>query len=210
MHIRKHFFTSSIFLIILVFLFLFLLSKAYSDYIFKHISDTFIRFHVIANSNSTEDQIIKYKVRDSVINYLSPLLCDAKSKTEALEIIHSHQKEVEKVASNVLKTNEKNNSIHVSVKKVKFPTKEYEKYILPEGKYDSLQIEIGEAKGQNWWCVMFPSICFPSSTDNSQEEKLYSLLDPEELSIISTDNISPDIKFKFKLIELFENIWIFL
>ena len=91
-----------------------------------------------------------------------------------------------------------------------FTTKEYSEIILPEGYYDALKIELGESKGQNWWCVMFPSLCIIDSNNlnfsKSSEQLLQENLSEEELSIISNNNTTPDIKIKFKLIELFENL----
>lgn len=210
MQIRKNFFILFIFLLGLFNLYLYILTKSYSDFVFNNISNTFVRFHVVANSNTTEDQIIKYRIRDSIIEYLSPLLNNAQNKKEALDIINTHLTEIKSIASEIINTNGRNDPVNVYVGKSKFPTKEYDDYVLPEGVYDALKIEIGNAKGQNWWCVMFPSICFPEPNDISQEDRTEALLDnalnSEELSIISKNNISPDIKIKFKLIEIFENI----
>ena len=207
MCIRKNFFIIFIFLPFLFIVYLYTLSKAYSDLVFSNISNSFIRFHVIANSNTIEDQIIKYKIRDSVLEYISPLLQKANTKKEALDIISCNLNELNNIVTQVIQDNEMDYPVNIYLGKSKFPTKDYTSIILPEGTYDALKIEIGSATGQNWWCVMFPSICFPSFNDsNVLPPQLSNSLGPEELSIISNNNVTPDLKFKFKLIEIFENI----
>ena len=207
MCIRKKLFLLSIFLPFLFVIYLYTISKAYSDFVFCNISDSFVRFHVIANSNSTEDQIIKYKIRDSVLEYISPLLQKAHSKQEALNIISREMSEINNIANKIVQDNGMNYSINIHLGKSKFPTKDYNNFILPEGIYDALKIEIGSANGQNWWCVMFPSICFPALNDTEVlPPQLRNSLGTEELSIISNTTDTPEFKFKFKLIEIFENI----
>lgn len=195
---------------ILFIIFIYSLAKAYSDYVFNNLSDSFIRFHVVANSNSTEDQIIKYKVRDKVMNYLSPFLKKAHNKTEALAIISTHLNELSCIAEGLIDEENIPYSVHVSIGKSYFPTKDYSSFVLPEGNYDALKIELGKAEGQNWWCVMFPSVCIPQNEDVSTLDNSISTLEntlsSEEFSIISKSSNSVNVKIKFKLIELFENI----
>lgn len=197
-------------LFILLSLFIYFLAKSYSSYIFSEISESFVRFHVVANSNSTDDQIIKYKIRDEIMNYISPKLINAHNKDEALQILTSNIEDFNRIASQLLESEHIKYPVHISVGKAYFPTKDYSSFILPEGNYDALKIELGEAKGQNWWCVMFPSICIPQYNDvnliDNSMSILENTLDSEELSIISNNNKTPDVKIKFKLIELFENM----
>lgn len=190
--------------------FLIILIKNYSDYVFGNISNNFFRLHIIANSDSTEDQVIKYEIRDSILNYISPELKNSKSKDEALKIIESNIPVFYDLSNKVLAKHDINYPVKISVGNYNFPTKDYSSFILPEGNYDALKIELGGASGQNWWCVMFPSICIIDnstfSTQDSTNSILEDTLDSEGLSIISKDTNSPDIKIKFKLIELFENL----
>ncbi len=207
---QKHFLSFFITLFILFFLFVYYLAKSYSTIMFNNISNSFIRFHVVANSNSTEDQIIKYKVRDSIMNYISPFLKKAHTKEDAIKIINNHLDELNIISKSLIKDEGIDYSINISVRESYFPTKDYETFTLPEGYYDALIIELGKAQGQNWWCIMFPSICIPQADDLNLKSNAKSILedslDSEELSIISKNNSSTDIKIKFKLIELFENL----
>lgn len=197
-------------LLILFFSFVFILAKSYSDRVFTNISSNFIRLHVVANSDSTEDQIVKYKIRDSVISYLSPYLTSAKSKQQAEKIINDKIQELYSISDNILKEEGLNSNIKISFGNYKFPTKDYSKFILPEGNYDALKIEIGDAVGQNWWCVMFPSLCVTNNCSfeigSPTSEKFENNLTEEELSILTKDTSSTDIKIKFKILELFENL----
>lgn len=190
--------------------FLIVLIKNYSDHVFGNISNNFFRLHIVANSDSAEDQVIKYEIRDSILNYISPELKNSKSKDEALKIIQSNIPVFYDLSNNILLKHDVNYSVNISVGNYNFPTKDYSTFILPEGNYDALKIELGNASGQNWWCVMFPSICIIDnstfSTHDSTSSILEDTLDSEGLSIISKDTDSPDIKIKFKLIELFENL----
>lgn len=210
MKTQKNFLLFFIILFILLILFIYYLAKSYSTIMFNNISNSFVRFHVVANSNSTEDQMIKYMVRDKIMNYISPFLNKAHNKEEAIQILNNHLDELNDISKNLIEEEGIYYSINISVDKSYFPTKDYESFILPEGYYDALVVELGEAQGQNWWCVMFPSICIPQSDDfnlmNNTMSILEDSLDSEELSIVSKNSSSTNIKIKFKLIELFENL----
>lgn len=197
-------------LFILFITFIFISAKTYSEKMFKNISDNFLRLHIVANSDSTEDQMLKYEIRDAIIEYFNSYLKNVNTKDEAISILSEHIADIYEIASNVQKENGFNYPINVSINKSYFPTKDYSNIILPEGYYDALKIEIGNADGQNWWCVMFPSLCLIDTNDysfsDSSDKVLQNNLSEEEYSIVSTDKPSADIKIKFKLIELFENI----
>ena len=132
------------------------------------------------------------------------------TKKDALEILNSQKNNITNLAKKIATDNGYTYPVTVFIGNFYFPTKEYSEIILPEGYYDALKIELGDAKGQNWWCVMFPSLCIIDSTNlnfsESSEQLLQENLSEEELSIISNSNATPDIKIKFKLIELFENL----
>lgn len=209
MYFKKSF--SYVFLISFLFVFfIFIQAKSYSDAVFNNISDNFIRLHIVANSDSTEDQMLKYEIRDAVINYLSPLLENAHNKKEAQDIISSHLNELSVISNQIITSKNLNYPINISLGNYKFPTRDYSEFVLPEGNYDALKIDIGNASGQNWWCVMFPSICIPCSDEIFSKENTTNLLqeslDSEEYSIITKNSSSTEIKVKFKLIEIFENL----
>jgi stage II sporulation protein R len=196
--------------VILILLSLFILISAisYVDAVSNNIADSIFRLHVIANSDSKEDQELKLKVRDELLSYMNIISKDSKSKQEAMQIANEHKEEFTQIAEKVIKENGYNYTVNVQIGKADFPTKYYGDITLPAGTYDALKVQIGEAKGQNWWCVMFPPLCFVDVStgivpDNSKQE-LKQSLDNEEYDLISkTDN--NEISFKFKIVELFQN-----
>ena len=194
----------------LILIFIFISAKSYSNIMFENISNNFLRLHIVANTVSTEDQILKYNIRDAVLEYINPLFENIKDKESALNILTCHINEIQIIASNIAVSSGFNYPITVSVGNFYFPTKNYSKITLPEGHYDALKIELGKADGQNWWCVMFPSLCLLDtnhlSFSKSADKVLNENLSSEEYSVISNVDSSKDIKIKFKLIELFENI----
>lgn len=206
----QNFFLKLLFIFFLIIIFIFISAKSYSQNMFKNISNNFLRLHVVANSDSTEDQILKYKIRDAVIDYMKPYFSNINTKNDALNILNLQKNNIGDLAKKIAIQNGYNYPVNVSIGNFYFPTKEYSEIILPEGYYDALKIELGNAKGQNWWCVMFPSLCIIDSNNlsfsESSEQLLQENLSEEELSIISNTSTTPDIKIKFKLIELFENL----
>ena len=196
--------------VILILLSLFILISAisYVDAVSNNIADSVFRLHVIANSDSKEDQELKLKVRDELLSYMNIISKDSTSKQEAMQIANEHKEEFTQIAEKVIKENGYNYTVNVQIGKADFPTKYYGDITLPAGTYDALKVQIGEAKGQNWWCVMFPPLCFVDVStgivpDNSKQE-LKQSLDDEEYDLISkTDN--SEISFKFKIVELFQN-----
>ena len=196
--------------VILILLSLFILISAisYVDAVSNNIADSVFRLHVIANSDSKEDQELKLKVRDELLSYMNIISKDSTSKQEAMQIVNEHKEEFTQIAKKVIKENGYNYTVNVQIGKADFPTKYYGDITLPAGTYDALKVQIGEAKCQNWWCVMFPPLCFVDVStgivpDNSKQE-LKQSLDNEEYDLISkTDN--NEISFKFKIVELFQN-----
>lgn len=195
-----------IILSILLFIYTSMCAFSYAQTVSSDLAESVFRLHVIANSDSKEDQELKYKVRDSLINYMNSLCKDCQTKAESVEIAKEHLSDFQKIAEKTIKENGYNYSVNVSIGNFEFPTKTYGDISLPAGYYDALRVQIGEAKGQNWWCVMFPPLCFINVTsgvvpDESKEE-LQENMSEEDYAIIS-DNDSTEIKFKFKILEFF-------
>lgn len=169
-----------------------------------------IRFHVIANSDLDEDQELKLKVRDAVIDYLQPKLENSKSIEESEKIIKNEYDNLEKISKKVISDNGYNYSVDVGLKYSNFPAKQYSSVVLPAGKYKALKIVIGEGKGKNWWCVMFPPLCFVDDQngviDEKTDKKLKEVLTQEEYDLIMAKNKTEvnNLKFKFKITELFQ------
>ena len=195
-----------ILLAFLLFIYIYISAQSYVSAVSNNLSNAVFRLHVIANSDTSEDQSIKLKVRDSLIEYMNKICTNCATKEEAISIATSHKDEFQKIAEQTIKDNGYDYSVKININNFYFPTKNYGDISLPAGLYDALRVEIGEAKGQNWWCVMFPSLCFidisSGVVDEEAKENLEENLEEESYSIIS-DNKKSDIKFKFKLIEFF-------
>ncbi len=192
---------------ILLILYTLVYSIAYANSTISNLSNNLFRLHVIANSNSETDQNLKYKVRDSLISYMNDICKKASTKQDAICIANTHIKEFYKIAQNIIQENGYNYDVKISIGNYPFPTKTYGDISLPAGYYDALKVEIGEAKGKNWWCVMFPSLCFVDMSNGIVPEKskkdLQSSLSSENYNLISSNN--SEYQFKFKIVELLEN-----
>jgi stage II sporulation protein R len=123
-------------------------------------SEELIRFHVLANSDSEEDQALKRAVRDAILEELSPQLAASHSLAESREILTGLRPEMEEIGRKVSAAWGKNYSVKTEYGQFIFPTKSYGSIILPAGEYEAVRVVIGEGKGSNWWCVLFPPLCF--------------------------------------------------
>lgn len=182
---------------------------SYANTISTDISDSVFRLHVIANSDSDTDQNLKYIVRDHLLEYMNTLCANCTSKEEAITIANQHIENFKEIALKTIKNEGFHYSVNVSIGNFAFPTKDYGDISLPAGDYDALKVEIGEAKGQNWWCVMFPPLCFVDASsgvipEESKEELENSLTD-EEFSIVSDNEENFTFKLKFKILEILNN-----
>ncbi len=202
-----------LFILPLLFIYTLICSISYVNAISTDLQKNVFRLHVIANSDSEDDQNLKLKVRDNVIKYMNTLCSKTTSKEEAIEIANAHLNEFKKIALNTIKENGYNYDVNISIDNVFFPTKTYGDISLPEGYYDALRIKIGKAEGKNWWCVMFPPLCFVDVTSgivpDDSKELLKENLSQEEYDLIcngnSEDLNNSDITFKFKIVELLNN-----
>jgi stage II sporulation protein R len=174
----------------------------------KGLASHVIRFHVLANSDSEEDQALKLEVRDAVIEEMHELLIDAQSIDETRIIINENMNMIEAIAREIIIENGKDYDVTVELDNEFFPTRAYGDVVLPTGEYEALRILIGEAEGKNWWCVMFPPLCFVDVThgivpDESKEE-LKSFLTEEEYNMVLGAKREEDIpvKVKFKIAEV--------
>lgn len=122
--------------------------------------DQLIRFHVLANSDSNEDQALKRAVRDAILKEVSPQLAAAQSLEESRQIVKQIRPDMEKIALSVVRTWNKDYTVQTEYGRFSFPTKSYGTLVLPAGQYEALRVVIGEGQGSNWWCVLFPALCF--------------------------------------------------
>ena len=180
----------------LLFLYVFISAQSYVTAISNNLSNAVFRLHVLANSDSEEDQSLKLKVRDSLLAYMNGLCSNCSTKQEAISIANEHKADFQKIAEETIKENGYNYSVKININNFYFPTKNYGDISLPAGFYDALRVEIGEAKGKNWWCVMFPSLCFidvsSGIVDDEAKENLEDNLQKESYTIIS-DTQKPNI-----------------
>lgn len=181
---------------------------SYAKNVSEDISDSVFRLHVIANSDSKEDQDLKYKVRDKLIEYMNNISENCNSKEDVISLVQEHQNDFQKIAEDTVRENGFDYSVKINIGNFEFPTKHYGDISLPAGFYDALRVEIGDASGQNWWCVMFPPLCFIDVTSGvvpeESKEDLKDNMSDEDYAIIS-DTESTEMKFKFKILEFFTN-----
>ena len=202
-----------LFILPLLFIYTLICSISYVNAISTDLQKSVFRLHVIANSDSENDQNLKLKVRDNVLRYMNTLCSKTTSKEEAIEIATIHLNEFKEIALNTIKENGYNYNVDISIDNVFFPTKTYGDISLPEGYYDALRIKIGKAEGKNWWCVMFPPLCFVDVTSDivpdDSKDLLKENLSQEEYDLICNGNSenqnNTDITFKFKIVELLNN-----
>ena len=133
------------------------------------LSEEILRLHVVANSDSEADQAVKLKVRDAVLEAVEESLAAAEFKEEAQISIESRISELEGIANAVLDAEGISDRATVTLTKEEFPTRVYDTFTLPAGIYDSLRVTIGEGAGQNWWCVVFPSLCLPAASEQVED-----------------------------------------
>ena len=193
-------------LIILFTIYTCICAFSYTNAVFSSISDNVFRLHVIAASDSDEDQSLKYIVRDSVLQYVNEITKNLKSKDQIIEAVSNNTEEIKKIAEETIKSNGYNYSVEIDVGNFNFPTKTYGDVSFPTGYYDALRIKIGKAEGQNWWCVMFPPLCFVDISSGvlseDSKEVLEENLSEEEYNLVSNE----DYAVKFKIVEFLQNI----
>ena len=154
--------------------------KIQQNKIQQNLKNNLIRFHVRANSDSRFDQACKLKVRDAVIGKVSQMMDGADTKEEAFYILKIQKNRIKNTAQEILKKEGVKQKVTVHFVQEKFPEKSYGQYTFPEGIYDALRIDLGEAKGHNWWCVMFPDLCVTKDDkvriNNTARKKMEKLL----------------------------------
>ena len=165
----------------------------------RDISDNVLRLHIIANSDSMEDQNLKLKVRDTILSDTKDLFSKAKNRSDAENIVNENADKILKIARETVEEEGYKYPVSLEVVDESFPTKSYEDITLPAGEYRAVRVIIGNGEGHNWWCVMFPSLCIPSSSDIS----LDMYFSDNETSFVKSD---PKVDVRFKCVELFEKM----
>ena len=163
------------------------------------LSEKVVRLHVLANSDTEADQALKLEVRDAILSYAEPLLDRVSDQKEAEAVLRGQLLELEETAAEVIHSAGYSYPVTVELDKTDFPTREYPSFSLPAGEYLALRVLIGEAAGQNWWCVVFPPLCSAVAADFSDtiENTCFS---EEEIAFITEEKI--EYQIKFKIVEL--------
>lgn len=170
----------------------------------NQLADKMLRLHVLANSNTEEDQALKLRVRDKLLTKVEPWLAEQKDIDGVKTALRSHTGELESMAEAEIAQEGYPYSVHVELEKTWFPTRQYNGFSLPAGKYDALRVVIGEGAGKNWWCVVFPPLCLATSSEKVTQEAAQAGLEDQEVFLILEDN--QEYVIKFRAIELWENL----
>ncbi|MBE7074108.1 MAG: hypothetical protein E7379_03350 [Clostridiales bacterium] len=137
----------------------------------------YLRIHIRANSDSQADQMVKYIVKDAVVDFLIPLLSEVNSFEDAKNCVEQNYSEIESVANGVLQNYGFNYKSSALINTEHFPTRQYDEIVLQEGDYESLIINLGSGQGNNWWCLVYPAFCFTSSTNSDNVVYISKILE---------------------------------
>lgn len=172
-----------------------------------HLAEEVLRFHVLANSDSIDDQALKMQVKETVLSYLEERLPESLDVDGTKNWVKWHTDELEQVSGEVIKEAGYDYPVSVAVTTCYFPKKRYGDVTFPEGNYTALRIEIGEAKGHNWWCVLYPNLCFMDAVHAVVPEEgkqlLKNVLAEDEYDLVIED---AEVKIKWYLPELMGKI----
>jgi len=170
----------------------------------NQLADKMLRLHVLANSDTEEDQALKLRVRDQLLTKVEPWLAEQKDIDGVKTALRARTGELETMAEAVIAQEGYPYSVHVELEKTWFPTRQYEGFALPAGQYDALRVVIGQGAGKNWWCVVFPPLCLAASSEKMTETASQAGLADQEVFLILEDD--EQYVIKFRAIELWETL----
>ena len=176
-------------------------TSGYEERMQRGISAKVVRFHVLANSDSAEDQALKLAVRDEVLTEYAALLGTCEEKEETLAALRKIKQEISETALRAVRERGYTYPVRVSVVREEFPEKTYDTLTFPAGIYDALRIEIGEAEGQNWWCVLYPQMCFVDAAWGYATEESYARLE-DALTWEEMQTVGGGVQVKWKIAEM--------
>jgi stage II sporulation protein R len=175
--------------------------KASADSLQQGIAEKILRFHVIANSDSPEDQALKLEIKDAVLNYMQPILADAKTAEDTRRLFLAHSEEIRQLAQEYIDRYGYNYCAAVYLDTRYFPVKTYGNYTFPAGEYEAVCVELGNHAGKNWWCVLYPSLCFVdavhATVPEDSDAQLRQLLTEEEYDAITQGKGKVTFTFRF-------------
>lgn len=170
----------------------------------NNLADKMLRLHVLANSDTAEDQALKLKVRDGLLAQVQPWLDEEENIGGVKESLRSHVPELTTQAEQIVQAAGYDYPVRVAVEETWFPTREYDGFALPAGHYEALRVFIGEGAGQNWWCVVFPPLCLSASSETITKSAEQAGLEDQEVFLILEDD--DEYVIKFRAIELWEKL----
>lgn len=168
----------------------------------EQIPDEVFRLHVLANSDSEQDQALKLAVRDRLLKETGALFADCRTKAQAMEAANANLQNLTQVAQEEIDRQGYDYRVSVAVEQVFFENRQYDDITLPAGNYDALRVLIGEGAGKNWWCVLFPTMCLPTAQERTAVSDLSDVLNDAQLQAVQ----GGQYEFKFKTIELYERL----
>lgn len=166
----------------------------------SQIREDVLRLHILANSDSEEDQALKLKVRDRILLEMGDVFETPETLEDAETAASKHLDEIREIAQQEVYDNGYDYPVHAELVNMYFTTREYETFTLPAGMYDAVRITIGDAEGKNWWCVLYPPLCLPAA---QSEETLEQALGEEETDLVTRN---PQYEVRFAVVEWFENL----
>lgn len=184
----------------LAFILTVLISTANFENDCKEVRSSVLRLHVIANSDTQEDQSLKLKVRDAILEKGKDIFKNSQSKEDAENTAKENISALEKAAKDIVLQNGFDYDVRIEIGKSSFPTKTYENITLPAGEYDAVRVIIGSGKGKNWWCVMFPSLCLPAAKG---DKKIDDVLSEDALRLVEKN---PKYELRFWIVEELEKV----
>ena len=175
----------------------------------RAIAEEIIRLHVIANSDSDEDQQLKLKVKETIVTYLRGEMKDAATVGEARQAIRDNLPEIEQIAREKMQEEGYDYDAEASLGESYFPVKEYGDMTFPAGNYEALRVKLGESRGRNWWCVMYPTLCFVDAAyetvpDSSKEKLKASLTEEDYDALLGKEG---EVAYSFRIWEWLQEIW---
>ncbi|MBQ7097798.1 MAG: stage II sporulation protein R [Clostridia bacterium] len=203
-YINKH----RLLALFLVLTLLFTAFLSYAQKIGNDISNSVMRLHIIANSNTETDQSMKLRIRNRVLSETQNIFTNAQSTEETISQARKNISLIRKIAEDEVERMGFDYKVKVTIGRFPFPTKNYGNLTLPAGKYNAVRIELGEAQGKNWWCVLYPPLCFTDgvlSASSDAMTKLENSLSEDEFSLISQK--TTPVKVRFKIVEVFQNLF---
>lgn len=161
----------------------------------QELADKVVRLHILANSDSEEDQALKLKVRDVILDRAEVILENSRDRQEAETVLRKDLPELESIAAKKIAEEGYSYPVTAELEETEFPTKEYDQFTLPAGKYLALRVIIGSGEGHNWWCVIFPPLCAESTTDIATAA-MAAGLSKDDVKLVTEENGGYVLKFK--------------